>query len=92
MLGVVQQVAKDIGDVEIGSLATFDAMFAGIRASLKSAAQRSIDRAERDLPDSGSLVKNPASISRRAMLSGFSCTWVSTRGPTYSSRPSPSWE
>ena len=56
MLGVVQQVAKDIGDVEIGSLATFDAMFAGIRASLKSAAQRSIDRAERDLPDRGSPV------------------------------------
>lgn len=56
MLGVVQQVAKDIGDVEIGSLATFDAMFAGIRASLKSAAQRSIDRAERDLPGSGSPV------------------------------------
>ncbi|MGO1311409.1 MAG: BREX system P-loop protein BrxC [Brevibacterium aurantiacum] len=56
MLGVVQQVAKDIGDVEIGSLAAFDAMFAGIRASLKSAAQRSIDRAERDLPDSGSPV------------------------------------
>ncbi|MBB1515746.1 BREX system P-loop protein BrxC [Tessaracoccus sp. MC1679] len=56
MLGVVQQVAKDIGDVEIGTLATFDSMFAGIRASLKSAAQRSIDRAERDLPDSGSPV------------------------------------
>ncbi|MBM7799856.1 hypothetical protein JOE57_002777 [Microlunatus panaciterrae] len=56
MLGVVQQVAKDIGDVEIGTLATFDSMFAGIRASLKSAAQRSIDRAERDLPNSGSPV------------------------------------
>ncbi len=56
MLGVVQQVAKDIGNVEIGTLATFDSMFAGIRASLKSAAQRSIDRAERDLPDSGSPV------------------------------------
>ncbi|WP_444964112.1 BREX system P-loop protein BrxC [Nocardiopsis sp. M1B1] len=56
MLGVVQQVAKDIGNVEIGALATFDSMFAGIRASLKSAAQRSIDRAERDLPDSGSPV------------------------------------
>jgi len=56
MLGVVQQVAKDIGDVEIGTLATFDQLFAGIRASLKSAAQRSIDRAERDLPDSGSPV------------------------------------
>ena len=47
MLGVVQQVAKDIGNVEVGHLATFDSMFAGIRASLKSAAQRSIDVAER---------------------------------------------
>ncbi|GCE75648.1 BREX system P-loop protein BrxC [Cellulomonas biazotea] len=49
MLGVVQQVAKDIGNVQVGQLATFDAMFAGIRASLKSAAQRSIDVAERNL-------------------------------------------
>lgn len=49
MLGVVQQVAKDIGNVEVGNLATFDSMFAGIRASLKSAAQRSIDIAERNL-------------------------------------------
>ncbi|MGH3402818.1 MAG: BREX system P-loop protein BrxC [Streptosporangiaceae bacterium] len=51
MLGVVQQVAKDIGDIEVGRLATFDHMFAGIRASLKSAAQRSIDQAERNLPN-----------------------------------------
>lgn len=49
MLGVVQQVAKDIGNVKVGQLATFDSMFAGIRASLKSAAQRSIDVAERNL-------------------------------------------
>jgi hypothetical protein len=49
MLGVVQQVAKDIGNVEVGQLATFDSMFAGIRASLKSAAQRSIDVAEHNL-------------------------------------------
>ncbi|MGW6729526.1 BREX system P-loop protein BrxC [Nocardia sp. NPDC055029] len=49
MLGVVQQVAKEIGNVEVGQLATFDSMFAGIRASLKSAAQRSIDVAERNL-------------------------------------------
>lgn len=49
MLGVVQQVAKDIGDVQVGQLATFDSMFAGIRSSLKSAAQRSIDVAERNL-------------------------------------------
>jgi hypothetical protein len=49
MLGVVQQVAKDIGNLEVGQLATFDSMFAGIRASLKAAAQRSIDVAERNL-------------------------------------------
>jgi hypothetical protein len=49
MLGVVQQVAKDIGNVEVGQLAAFDSMFTGIRASLKSAAQRSIDVAERNL-------------------------------------------
>ena len=49
MLGVIQQVAKDIGNVEVGRLATFDHMFAGIRASLKAAAQRSIDVAERNL-------------------------------------------
>ncbi|CEG97296.1 BREX system P-loop protein BrxC [Propionibacterium freudenreichii] len=51
MLGVVQQVAKDLGTCEVGSLATFDQMFAGIRASLKSAAQRAIDVAERNLDD-----------------------------------------
>lgn len=51
MLGVVQQVAKDLGASEVGSLATFDQLFAGIRASLKSAAQRSIDVAERNLDD-----------------------------------------
>lgn len=49
MLGVVQQVAKDIGIFEAGELAPFDSMFSGIRASLKSAAQRSIDVAERNL-------------------------------------------
>ena len=49
MLGVVQQVTKDIGNVQVGTLATFDHMFAGIRASLKSAAMSSIDVAERNL-------------------------------------------
>ncbi|MGP5218944.1 BREX system P-loop protein BrxC [Arthrobacter rhombi] len=49
MLGVVQQVAKDIGDVEVGMLATFDHMFAGIRASLKTTAQKQILTAERNL-------------------------------------------
>ena len=32
-----------------------------------------------------------ALISRSAIDSGFSCGVVSTSGPTYSSRPSPSW-
>lgn len=49
MLGVVQQVAKDIGDVQVGQLATFDHMFAGIRASLKTAAQKQVLTAERQL-------------------------------------------
>lgn len=49
MLEVVQQVAKGIGDVEVGRLAAFDHMFAGIRDRLKSAAPRSIDVAERNL-------------------------------------------
>src|SRR5690606_2099774 len=37
-----------------------------------------------------SQVKRPCSISRIAIERGFSWTWVSTSGPTYSSRPSPS--
>ena len=49
MLGVVQQVDNDIGNVEVRHHATLNSMFAGIRASLKSAAQRSIDVAERNL-------------------------------------------
>lgn len=75
MLGVVQQVVKEIGDAEIGSLATFDAMFAGIRASLKSAAQRSIDRAERDLPDSGSPV---TTLAVRLLKALFLVKYVDT--------------
>ncbi|RTE49651.1 BREX system P-loop protein BrxC [Actinobaculum sp. 352] len=51
MLAVVQQVVKKVGDKQVGALASFDQMFAGIRASLKSAAQRSIDVAERNLDD-----------------------------------------
>lgn len=49
MLGVVQQVAKDIGNVDVGTLATFDHMFAGIRASLKTTAHKQILTAERNL-------------------------------------------
>lgn len=51
MLGVVQEVAKLIGDEQVGYLATFDKMFAGISAALKSAAQSAILQAGKHLPD-----------------------------------------
>lgn len=73
MLGVVQQVAKDVGDVEVGRLATFDHMFAGIRASLKSAAQRSIDVAERNL-DSELAVRLLKALFLVKYVEGFHAT------------------
>lgn len=51
MLGVVQEVAKNIGHERVGYLATFDQMFAGISQSIKSAAQRAIGQAEEHLPE-----------------------------------------
>ena len=51
MLGVFQEVAKAIAGHEVGQLATFDLMFEGIRAALKSQIQRSIITAERHLND-----------------------------------------
>ncbi|MBF6426877.1 BREX system P-loop protein BrxC [Nocardia cyriacigeorgica] len=51
MLGVVQEVAKRIGGEQMGYLATFDQMFAGISAALKSATQSAILQAEKHLPD-----------------------------------------
>ena len=49
MLGVFQQVAIHIGDHEIGGLATFDLMFEGIRAALKTQIQKAIIQAEHHL-------------------------------------------
>ncbi|OSQ35814.1 BREX system P-loop protein BrxC [Thalassospira sp. MCCC 1A01428] len=49
MLGVFQQVAIQIGDHEIGQLATFDLMFEGIRTALKSNIQQAIIKAEKHL-------------------------------------------
>lgn len=46
MLGVVQEVASLLADKPLGQVASFDQMFAGIRASLKSANQRAILNAE----------------------------------------------
>ena len=49
MLGVFQQVAKQISTKEVGRLATFDLMFEGLRTALKAQIQGSINIAERNL-------------------------------------------
>ncbi|MEJ7592051.1 MAG: BREX system P-loop protein BrxC [Planctomycetaceae bacterium] len=49
MLGVFQDVAKQISNHELGQLATFDLMFEGIRATLRSQVQSAINTAERNL-------------------------------------------
>lgn len=49
MLGVFQDVAKQISEHELGQLATFDLMFEGIRATLRSQVQSAINTAERNL-------------------------------------------
>lgn len=51
MLGVFQEVAKKLANTPVGSLATFDLMFEGIRTALKSSVQQSIQLAERNLGD-----------------------------------------
>jgi len=49
MLGVFQEVAKQITTHEIGQLATFDLMFEGVRNVLKSQIQNAVSTAEKHL-------------------------------------------
>lgn len=49
MLGVFQEVAKQIAERPIGELATFDLMFEGIRTALKSNVQKAVIVAENNL-------------------------------------------
>lgn len=51
MLGVFQQVAKEIKDLELGAIAPFDLMYEGIRSALKASVQSSIQLAEKHLSD-----------------------------------------
>jgi hypothetical protein len=51
MLAVFQQVTIQIGDHEMGQMATFDLMFEGIRTALKSQIQHAVLTAERHLRD-----------------------------------------
>jgi len=50
MLGVVQDVTKQLTGHLVGALVPFDLMFAGIRQSVKSASTRNISVAEQQLP------------------------------------------
>jgi len=52
MLGILQDVVKSLGDEQVGRLATFDAMFDGIRSSLQANLQTSVLTAERLLGES----------------------------------------
>jgi hypothetical protein len=56
MLGVVQQVVKDLVSSKIGQLAAFDHLFSGIRDTVQSATKKSIEVAEKNLPDQESAV------------------------------------
>jgi hypothetical protein len=47
MLGILQDVVKSLGDEPVGRFATFDAMFDGIRSSLRADLQTSVLTAER---------------------------------------------
>ncbi len=75
MLGVVQEVAKRIGDEQVGYLATFDLMFAGISAALKSAAQSAVLQAEKHLPDPGSEI---TILANRLLKALFLVKYVDT--------------
>ena len=50
MLGVVQDVAKELADKPVGAVAPFDLMFSGIDQAVKAAAVRNILEAEKQLP------------------------------------------
>ena len=51
MLGVFQEVAIKLAQLPVGGIATFDLMFEGIRATLKSGPQQSIQIAQANLGD-----------------------------------------
>lgn len=55
MLGVFQEVAKQISAHQLGHLATFDLMFEGIRTALKSHIQRAIINAENQVDNKFSI-------------------------------------
>lgn len=57
MLAVFQEVAKEIADLPVGNIASFDRMFDGLRSSLTMEAISSVQLAERTLKDTPLVVR-----------------------------------
>lgn len=51
MLGVFQEVAKSLTEIDLGGIATFDRMYDGISSALKANVQQSVLLAENNLDD-----------------------------------------
>jgi hypothetical protein len=49
MLSVFQEVVKNLSDLNVGQVATFDMMFEGLRQALKSESLKSVHQAEKQL-------------------------------------------
>ena len=73
MLEVFQDVGKNVSDEEVGELATFDLMFEGIRATLKSQIQKSILNAENHL-ESPFAIKVLKALFLVKYIKGFNAT------------------
>ena len=73
MLGVFQEVAKQLRNEEVGCLATFDLMYEGIAATLQGNLQTALRQAEKQL-------SNPLSV--RILKALFLLKWVREFKPT----------
>jgi hypothetical protein len=73
MLGVFQQVAKNIKDLELGTLAPFDLMYEGIRSALKASVQTSVQMADRNLSND---------LAKRVLKALFLVKYVKQFKPT----------
>jgi hypothetical protein len=73
MLGVFQHVAKGIGNAEVGQLATFDMMFAGIETTLKPRLTSSLYKAKNNL-DNAFAIRILQALLLVKYIKGFNAT------------------
>lgn len=74
MLGVVQQVASTLAKQDVGTLASFDQMFEGIRASLKAAPQKQVLQAEQLLDERPIAIRLLKALFLVKYVEGFKAT------------------